>query len=140
MIVYARGRVFATPSAMTVLVNGEEVHSGQVGTGQPLDTECTFFEYDWGQPTPSGTVSSVSIVVTAGVVTVGPWFENNPSGIPTEFGSDVRSEILINGSLPEWPATPVTPMPGGTPEDPDWYGWFFELGAGETMTFNIVAP
>jgi hypothetical protein len=33
MIVYARGRVFATPSAMTVLVNGEEVHSGQVGTG-----------------------------------------------------------------------------------------------------------
>lgn len=140
MILIARGRVFATPSAITVLVDGNEVLSGQVGTGQPLDTETTFLEYNWGEPTPPGAVTPVSISVTSGVVSIGPWFVQAFPGQTTEFGPDVRQNILVNGALPEWPATPVTPMPGGTPENPDWYGWFFELGAGETITFNLVNP
>jgi hypothetical protein len=31
-------------------------------------------------------------------------------------------------------------MPGGTESDPDWQGWFFELAAGETATFNVAQP
>jgi len=166
-----QGRVFATPSAATILIEGQEVFSGQVGSGQPLDTPITLLE----------TVSAggaVSISVTSGVISVGTvnnctlagaWnpsttytfpyqcsyndanynlTQNAPAGtvptnteywevIPTTSGPDRRSSILINGVAPEWPATPVTPMPGGTQADPNWAHWFFEVGAGETITFNI---
>jgi hypothetical protein len=57
---------------------------------------------------------------------------------PGTPATDCRSNILINGQPPEWPATPVEPrMPGGTPENPDWTGWTFEVGAGETITFTV---
>lgn len=140
MILTARGRVFATPSAITVLIDGNERYSGQVGAGEPLDTEITFLTYDWVDPPLLGT-ASVSISVTSGVVTIGPWFQDD-STTEEVFGEDARisDTILINGLPPEWPATPVDPMPEGTPENPDWYGWFFELAAGETITFNIQAP
>lgn len=173
---HLRGRVFSTPSAVTALVDGVEVFSGQVGVGQSLDTDIELFEIT------DVTSGAVSISVTSGVVSIGllateetadPWnikaeyFESyvaeyngttymcksngTPVGtLPTDttywepyvlpspwLTGDVRADILINGSAPEWPATPVVPMPGGTPEDPDWYGWYFELGAGETITFNI---
>ncbi len=174
--VYFRGQVLATPSALTALINGVEVFSGQVGSGDPLDTEITMFNED----TAGG---SVTISVTSGVVKVGracisgPFIDyathstqqyptgtwvvyngsyyvskNNPprETPPTDtnywdpmtleetFGPDDRSNILINGLDPEWPATPVVPMPGGTPENPVWTNWSFELGAGETITFNVT--
>ncbi len=172
-IVYFKGRVFATPSACTALIEGAEVHSGQVGSGQPLDTEITLFSAN----TAGG---ACSISVTSGVITLGsavvstaqPWSADEyyqegvyvsnggsyyvaiskpPKGTPVTnttywatavledtFGPDDRSNILINGQAPEWPATPVDPMPGGTPQSPNWTGWFFEISAGETITFNVT--
>jgi hypothetical protein len=124
-----KGRIFATPSALTMIVDGEEIHSGQVGSGQPLDTEIVLVEMS--DVTPDSTLS-VTISVTAGVITVGQVLDR--------VGHDIRTNILINGSLPLWPATPVDPMPGGSPGEPDWSGWFFEIGAGETITFNLAVP
>lgn len=131
------GRVFATPSALTALVEGVEVFSGQVGTGQPLDTELALFSADL----PLGN-SAVSISVTSGVLSVGQVLCSDPAISGT---IDMRNnDELINGQAPEWPATPVTPMPGGTAENPNWDGWFFDLSAGESITFTVgvanVAP
>ena len=168
-----RGRVFATPSAATILIDGQEAFSGQVGIGAPLDTEITLAEI-----TTNG--GAVSISVTSGVITVGDVYNvvagnawsntatypavgknvtyngeiyttiqavNTPGILPTDdaywdltqgFTTDIRDSILINGTPPEWPATPVDPMPGGTSADPNWAGWFFEASAGETITFNAV--
>lgn len=170
-MLYFQGRVFATPSACTTLIEGVEVHSGQVGAGQPLDTQITLFAID----TAGG---ACSISVTSGVISVGSvWISDAllwnvdyvydsgknvtnsgayyesiaqvPKGTPLTdtnywapitladtFGPDERTNILINGQAPEWPATPVDPMPGGTPQSPNWSGWFFEISAGETITFN----
>lgn len=143
--IQVKGRVFATPSAMTVLVNGNEVFSGQVGTGQPLDTEITLATITAnlaGNAYVTETVP-VSISVTSGVVSIGEMYANNQPGTSFDWltpGIETRENILINGTAPEWPATPVFPMPGGTPEDPNWTGWFFELSAGETMTctFDVI--
>jgi hypothetical protein len=130
------GRVEATPSAMTVLFNGNEIFSGQVGTGQALDTWMILTTHDWASTTYQET-ASVSISVTSGVVniaSVGYSYEGQPT-----TDCRVSSTILINGSAPEWPASDTQPrMPFGTPEDPDWEYWEFELGAGETITFNIM--
>ena len=122
------GRVFATPSAATILVEGTEVFSGQVGSGQPLDTPLVLATTSQ----PAGNLA-VSVSVTSGVITVGQVLSDGANG-----GADIRNnDILINGQAPEWPATPVDPMPGGTPESPGWQGWFFEVSAGETITFTI---
>ena len=124
------GRVFATPSALTALVEGVEVFSGQVGTGQPLDTEIQLFSADL----PLGN-SAVSIAVTSGVTTIGQVLCSDPA----IYGNiDMRNnDILINGVAPDWPATPVDPMPGGTQRTPNWDGWFFDLSAGESITFTV---
>ena len=124
------GRVFATPSALTALVEGVEVFSGQVGTGQPLDTEIQLFSADL----PLGN-SAVSIAVTSGVTTIGQVLCSDPA----IYGNiDMRNnDILINGVAPDWPATPVDPMPGGTQQTPNWDGWFFDLSAGESITFTV---
>lgn len=171
---YFRGQVATTPSAITILVDGAEVFSGQVGSGQPLNTEITL-------ATVATTGSSVSVSVTSGVilsgrvltdVTTEAWVStisyapytylvNNgtyymtttavPANTPItdtnywtvipQMGTvDCRNnDELINGQAPEWPATPVTPMPGGTAQNPNWDGWFFELSAGETITYTITA-
>lgn len=129
-----RGRVFATPSALTMIADGVEVHSGQVGAGQPLDTEIVLVDLPGVTP---GATLSVAISVTSGVITVGQTLETNDA---EQISNDLRSNILINGVAPEWPLTPVVPMPGGSPAAPDWTGWFFELGAGETMTLSVVIP
>jgi hypothetical protein len=141
-----KGRVFATPSAVTILKNGVEIFSGQVGSGQPLDTEITLFEQTIALPCPAENLA-LSMSVTSGVITFGDVQLYVDDYTPPEYvwpvsleGTDLRTSILINGALPEWPATPVEPMPGGTESDPDWQGWFFELAAGESMTFNVVVP
>lgn len=142
-----RGRVFATPSAVTILSNGVEIFSGQVGTGQPLDTELDLYVQTIPLPTNTNTLA-ISLSVTSGVITAGdvfllvddynvPPYYYFPNG-GTEY--DLRTSILVNGSLPDWPATPVDPMPGGNEGNPDWSGWFFELAAGESMTFNVTIP
>ena len=129
------GRVQATPSAMTVLFDGTEIFSGQVGTGQSLDTLIPLVTHTWNSTT-SGETASVTISVTAGVVNIasaGYSFEGQPT-----TDCRVSSSILINGSEPEWPPEGTLPrMPGGTAADPDWAYWEFEVGAGETITFNI---
>ena len=172
---YFRGRVFSSPSAITILVDGQEVFSGQVGTGQSLDTEITL-------ATVATTGSAVTLSVTSGVITSGPvltdctteawtvtdaylpysYVVNNgtyymttasvPANTPitdTNYWAVVpqlgtvdcrNNDELINGQPPEWPATPVDPMPGGTESAPDWQGWFFELSAGEAMTYTYTVP
>jgi hypothetical protein len=141
-----KGRVFATPSAVTILKNGVEIFSGQVGAGQPLDTEITLYTNEIPLPCPAENLA-LSISVTSGVITFGDvqLYVNDWTPpvylYPTSLeGTDLRTDILVNGSLPEWPATPVDPMPGGTESNPDWQGWFFELAAGETATFNVAQP
>jgi hypothetical protein len=141
-----KGRVFATPSAVTILKNGVEIFSGQVGTGQPLDTEITLYQQTITLPCPAENLA-LSIAVTSGVITFGDVQLYVDDFTPPEYvwptsleGTDLRTNILINGATPEWPATPVDPMPGGTESNPDWQGWFFELAAGETATCNVAQP
>jgi hypothetical protein len=136
-----KGRVFATPSAVTIVQNGTEIFSGQVGTGQPLDTELNLFQTTIPQPAANTSATySVTMSVTSGVITSGDVYVILDDGVTPVYqpgiGPDLRQNILINGSVPVWPATPVDPMPGGTEADPNWQGWFFELAAGESMTFT----
>jgi len=131
------GRVFATPSALTMIVDGVEIHSGQVGAGQPLDSQITLVNIP--NVAPSSTLS-ITVSVTSGVITNGPVWQLSGNVGSDPCSLDLRTNVLINGIAPEWPATPVKPMPGGTPENPQWTNWFFELGAGETITFNVVVP
>ena len=136
MLIQFAGRVMATPSAMTVIFNGTEVFSGAVGTGESLDTYINLCTHDWNSTTYQET-ASVSISVTAGIVNIGA-VGNSPDGIQPPSDDRVSSTILINGSAPEWPPEGTLPrMPGGTAENPDWAYWEFEVGAGETITFNI---
>ena len=138
MLVQFSGRVLAMPSAMTVIFNGNEILSGQVGSGQPLDTHIILTDHEWASTT-RGETAAVTISVTSGIVVIascGYSYEGDP---PTD--SRVSSTILINGLEPEWPPEGTQPrMPDGTPENPDWDFWGFEVGAGETITFNVVVP
>jgi hypothetical protein len=45
----------------------------------------------------------------------------------------MRKNIFINGQSPEEPSTSVDFAPA-----PDWAGWYFEVSAGETITFNML--
>ena len=172
MQILFQGQVLATPTAATILIEGVQVFSGQIGAGQPLDTTI-----DIANVVSAG--GAVSISVTSGILDVGQvlkWPESasawsnitayfagdyaeydsvvystygNVLGDPSPSSgnawataktaaSDSRTNILINGQAPEWPATPVEPrMPEGTAENPNWEGWAFEVSAGETITFTV---
>jgi hypothetical protein len=117
------GRIFSTPAAVTALFNGEEVFSGQVGQGVPLDTETDILSFDWKNATDEAT-ASMTITVTSGVVSVG--------AVLGDAGIDMRKNILINGQAPEEPSSEIGFVPA-----PDWAGWYFEISAGETITFNL---
>jgi hypothetical protein len=143
-----KGRVFATPSAVTIIQDGVEIFSGMVGLGQPLDTEIDLFQTTIPQPTrtgnavPADTTYSISMATTSGVITAGDVTVTLDDGVTPIYepgsGPDLRQNILVNGALPDWPATPVDPMPGGTESDPNWQGWFFEQSAGESMTYTFT--
>lgn len=122
------GRVLSTPAAVTLLINGTEIHSGQVGTGMPLDTQIALSSYDWPSNAKAGDTVAVNLSVTTGVITVG-------SVIMEEGATDQRKNILINGQAPEEPASSVGHAPAT-----DWAGWYFEVSAGETITFNLEYP
>lgn len=117
------GRVFSTPAAITVLSNGTEVHSGRVGQGMPLDTEIDLLSFDWAAA--DNDTASVTVTVTSGVITVGAALG--------DAQCDMRKNILINGQAPELPASDAGFVPAK-----DWAGWYFEISAGETMTFTMV--
>ena len=159
------GQVCATPSAATILVGGTQVFSGQVGSGEPLNADVTFTTVTLDSaPVDVPSNVSVSVAVTSGVLRVGSmvadtggilqWAGNvspltsdqkNIIGLIVDetgnfYGAGVeRSSILINGSAPEYPATPVGFDPGPV-EDPSWDGWCFEVSAGETLTCTVTLP
>jgi hypothetical protein len=117
------GRIFSTPAAITALSNGTLVHSGPVGQGLPLDSEIDLLTFDWAAA--DNDTASVSIAVTSGIVTVGAALG--------DAQCDMRKNILINGQLPEQPDSHVGFVPAK-----DWAGWYFEVSAGETITFTMV--
>jgi hypothetical protein len=117
------------------------------------------------KPADAESTISVSVAVTSGVVCIGSMvsdtgglvsWNGNSSPLSNEekvtfgllvdetgdfFGAGVeRSNILINGSAPEYPATPIPGFDPGPVENPDWNGWRFEVGAGETMTCTVTIP
>ena len=171
MQILFQGETLATPTAATILIEGQQVFSGQVGAGQPLDATI-----DIANVVSDG--GAVSISVTSGILNVGQvfkwqntatawdanvaypansvveynsttwiamgnaqpgWTPGGPTSLSWETcqaaSHDGRTNILINGQPPEWPATP--PQPGGTQADPDWEGWSFEVSAGEPITFTV---
>lgn len=138
------GSVMSSPAAATVLLNGVEVYSGQIGVGQPIDvpgSELFALEYQGNEDTVDTLALSIS--VTSGVAKIGMTqiLNNENHWInPNNANDDGRTQILINGLPPEWPATPVEPMPGGNADNPDWAGWCFDVSAGETMTYEFEAP
>jgi len=129
-----RFRREADPTAATIIVNGTQVFSGVLGSGTIIGET---FET---QPIPvdvnPGQSGSMSISVTSGILNCGGVY----SDVCNYPDFRVSSSTLINGQPPEWPATPVSPMPGGDAENPDWDGWYHEVGAGETLTCNIDVP
>lgn len=158
------GQVEATPSAATILIDGVQVFSGQVGAGQPLNADITLATVSVDKPANAQSTISVSVAVTSGIVRVGSmtsdtgganvWAANNSPltsndkatvGLIVDetgnfYGAGVeRSNILINGQPPEYPATPVGFDPGPV-NNPDWNGWRFEVSAGETLTCTVTIP
>jgi hypothetical protein len=127
-----RFRREADPTAATIIVDGTQIFSGVLGAGVTIGQT---FETD---PLPIsanvGDTVSMSIAVTSGVLKCGGVY----SDVCSYPDFRVNNTELINGVAPEWPASPVDPMPGGTEADPDWNGWFHELGAGETLTCNVT--
>jgi len=159
------GQVCATPSAATILIDGNQVFSGQVASGQPLNADVTFTTVTLNDlsATTQSTIS-VSVAVTSGVLLVGSMMADTGgvdqwAGIGSPLTNDQknivaltvdetgnfygpgteRSNILINGSAPEYPATPVGYDPGPV-DNPDWDGWCFEVSAGETFTCIVTVP
>jgi hypothetical protein len=159
-----QGQVEATPSAATILIDGVQVFSGQVGTGLPLNADLTLATISVDKPSNVQSTVSVSVAVTSGIVRVGSMcadvgtfasWAGNSSPLNNDekatinlivnntadfYGAGVeRSNILINGQAPEYPATPVGFDPGDV-NSPDWNGWRFEVSAGETLTCTVTIP
>lgn len=138
------GRVMSTPAAATVMINGIEVYSGQIGIGQSIDQDIDLHIANYDGIQNDIETITVSIAITSGVAKLGRFLVDQAA--PQKYGewavdstNDGRTNILVNGLPPEWPATPVDPMPGGSEENPDWTGWCFEVSAGETLTCEYIA-
>lgn len=150
------GVLESTPVALTMLVDGVQVFSGQVGIGMNTNDLIDLVTADIDAPVDSESTVSVSIAVTSGVVELGPIrsdlgdlsdmnaetqakmkLAHSVGGNSMWHNREARSNILINGQPPEYPATPVGYDPG--PEDnPHWGGFHFEVSAGETLTCTVM--
>ena len=144
------GAVVAKPAAATILVNGTQVFSGQIGSTLNLDeftNNLLTVSYDTDATAIIKNTISVSIAITSGVVKLGHMESDN---FPADDGKDQwilptsnkeRTKILINGQDPEYPPYPLPPEQSPGPQDnPHWMGWNFELSAGETLTCDVEVP
>jgi len=131
-----QGRIAATPAAYTMTVDGVQVHSGPVQSDLPLGSNITLLTMQ-NITTPGNLLASIT--VTTGVITLGPVSVLGP--VETPDGADLRSNIKTNNANPSWPSDGGPTLPGGTPQDPDWIGWYFyQLGKDDTHTFDINVP
>jgi len=136
-ILRVEGRIFASPSAYTMTVNGQQVHSGPVQSDLPLGSDITLLTIP--NVTSPGNLSA-SITVTTGKMTLGPI--SVLGNVSRPFASlDLRTNVKIDNADPPWPSDGGPTLPEGTPQDPNWTGWwFYQLGQGDTASFNIDVP
>lgn len=122
-----------------ISINGTQSYSGPIGVGVT--------------PVPPGTVGpadnliiagftqedinvteaiTVTVTVVSGAISVGRMSVNIQEG---RFYPDIdfRSNITINGLAPTWPTDGGPTVPKGTPENPDWTGWCFQLDVGDVF-------
>jgi hypothetical protein len=151
-----KGQAVNSPASITVMINGQQVFSGAMDTDRQLE-EITYYEYEHGAQTETGIkkTDKITITVVTGSIKVGSalfWIDDFMPVVPGfyapqkyqrhEPGTDLdhRKNILINNAPPNWPIlAPEDPTPG-TPENPDWNGWNFDLNLGDHITFDIVFP
>ncbi len=138
--VYFQAHSWANPTAVTVLINGHQAFSGQLGSGTPMgenfDSPAMTTDFE------NGETATVTVSCTSGIVSIGSWLLSTATPVGYAPPEDLRvsESVLVNGQPPEYPASPVFPMPRGNINAPDWTGWFFEISAGETLTFNVKIP
>jgi hypothetical protein len=144
-----KGQV-CSQSSINIFIDDVQIFSGPIN--QPPDKEITFDEF---QCMDYGSEKIVKVSVNSGYVKLGSallWVDDFLPQVPAFYaprdyirhapGSDIdhRTEILINGAPPKWPDFSLDFMPGGTPENPDWNGWFFDLYTNDVATFKVVLP
>lgn len=112
------------------------------------------FEHQYPALTLPSATTKFSVQVLEGQIAIGSaliWVDDftprpgfytqrkNRNHVP---GSDIdhRDNIRIDEQPPAWPTSDSEYIPKGTPEHPNWNGWFFSLSAGQYMTFDIAWP
>jgi len=107
MQILFQGETLATPTAATILIEGQQVFSGQIGAGQPLDTTI-----DIANVVNDG--GAVSISVTSGILNVGQvfkWPDTAPAWSNTQAYT-ANATVSYTGEI--YTATGNT-QPGWTP-------------------------
>lgn len=140
-----------------ITVNGMVVFSGELATGEnPIATSETLSAPgDLVNVSYAGAddqeVIAVEIKITSGVAMIGPFFSDvtelpannltwrNMTRDDRDLG-DGRSEIKVNGVDPIWPSNSDFILPGGTPENPAWTGYSFEISADSIFSCNYKSP
>lgn len=114
MQILFQGETLATPTAATILIEGQTVFSGQVGAGQPLDAQ-----FDYANVVSAG--GAVSISVTSGILNVGQvfkWPDTAPAWSNTQAYT-TNDVVSYAGEI--WTAGGNT-QPGYTPgTSVSWY-------------------
>ena len=151
-----KGQVISLPTSIRVMINGEQVFSGPLSTDQQFE-EITYYEYEHGAQTEISIekTDKITIAVVSGSVKIGSalfWVNDFMPVVPGfyaprnyrrhEPGTDLdhRKNILINNERPDWPTLAPEDPPPGTPENPDWNGWNFDVNAGDCITFDVIFP
>jgi len=129
------GENLAAGSSVTVTDGGVEKVNGALsasvtdGSGDAAIVSG-IIQWEVTSDPATATAHSVSITVNSGSITVGEAYFN--SSDTTAHRLIHRTNILINGNPPTYPAS--APLPTGTADDPTWIGWQFRLNAGDVMT------
>jgi len=87
-----QGQVEATPSAATILIDGVQVFSGQVGAGLPLNADLTLATISVDNPANVQSTISVSLAVTSGIVRVGPMVADCGNPKPHEINDPIVNQ------------------------------------------------